>query len=104
MKTICQFFITILQKFYNIELFLFDILFGDDLEEFIDTMPLNVDYSVFKKAAKPQYLQNNDRKKMCTGYIDQLLKLFDNRFKSRYDRFYRDIEAAAWPPKQNCGV
>ena len=99
-----QFFITILQKFYNIELFLFDILFGDDLEEFIDTMPLNVDYSVFKKAAKPQYLQNNDRKKMCTGYIDQLLKLFDNRFKSRYDRFYRDIEVAAWPPKQNCGV
>ena len=91
---------TLLQKFYNIELFLFDILFGEDLEEFIDTVPLTVDYSVFKKAAKPHYLQNNIRQKMCTGYINQLLKFFDKRFKSKYNKFYRDIELAAWPPKQ----
>ena len=95
-----QFFMTLLQKFYNIELFLFDILFGEDLEEFIDTVPLTVDYSVFKKAAKPHYLQNNIRQKMCTGYINQLLKFFDKRFKSKYNKFYRDIELAAWPPKQ----
>ena len=82
-----SFFITLLQKFYNIELFVYDILFGCDLEEFIEhRLPLKVDFSVFNEAAKPEFIIRNDKKSMTTEYIKELGHHFDERFKAQYNK------------------
>jgi len=86
-----QFFINILQKFYNIELFLFDILFGEDLEDFLQYFPLNPDFSIFKYAAKPEFVNSNNRNEMCVDYIQEILNIFDKRFEHKYKEFYLNI-------------
>lgn len=86
-----QFFINLLQKFHNIELFLYDILFGEDLEEFITRLDLIPDYSIFKEAANPELIQKGARGEMFVDYIQEVCKLFDKKFKLRYDNYYRSL-------------
>ena len=66
---------------------MFDILFGEDIEEFLQYMPLNPDFSIFKYAAKPEYVNTNNRSEMCVDYIQEFLKLFDKRFEHKYKEF-----------------
>ena len=86
-----QFFINILQKFHNIELFLYDMLFGEDLEEFIEKVSLIPDFSIFKQAASPELIAKGAKGEMYVDYIQEVVNLFDKKFKLRYDEYYKSL-------------
>ncbi len=87
-----HFFIALLQKFHNIELFCYDILFGEDLFDFFKTwLPLGVDFSIFGQAAKPEYLALNDKNNMKGDFINELILRFDQRFKAKYQSFINNL-------------
>jgi hypothetical protein len=79
-----HFFIVLLQKFNNIELFIFDILFGDKIKDFIEQLPMNVDFSIFDHAARPQYIESNNFDEMKVDYINQLINEFSKYFYKLY--------------------
>ena len=86
-----QFFINLLQKFYNIEFFLYDMLFGDDLEDWLNYLPLIPDFAIFKEAANPEHIARGAKGEMFVDYIQEFLKLFDKRFKLRYKQYYKGL-------------
>jgi len=83
-----HYFIALLQKFHNIQFFCYDILFGEDMYDFFKTyLPLDVDFSIFKEAAKPDYILVNDKESMKVDYIKEFITRFDERFKAKYKIF-----------------
>ena len=86
-----QYFITLLQKFNNIHFFIYDMLFGHRLEEFITTLPLDVKFDIFATCANPEHLATNNKEKMATNFITSLLNYFDQNFKVYYNEWYNSL-------------
>lgn len=86
-----QYFITLLQKFNNINLFIYDILFGYNLDEFITTLPLDVKFDIFETCANPDNIDRGAKEKLVNNFITSLLNYFDQNFKARYREWYNGL-------------
>ena len=86
-----HFFIILLQKFNNIEFFVFDILFGEKIKDFIDNLNIKVDYKIFEKACNidPSTYNKGDVCKL--DYMQNLLTKFRDYFKLCYNEWYKTL-------------
>tara|TARA_R100000322_G_scaffold164480_1_gene128943 strand:+ start:183 stop:1472 length:1290 start_codon:yes stop_codon:yes gene_type:complete len=82
-----HFFIILLQKFANVELFIFDILFGDKLKDFIDELDMEADYSIFETVAKPQYIKHNDIGNMRIDFVNEVISKLGDYFHKEYSKW-----------------
>jgi len=80
-----QFFITLLQKYHSIEFFVYDILFNEHMQEFIDTLDMDVDLSIFSMIASPEVLDTNMN--IQTEFLDMLHNRFTSHFKQLYNNW-----------------
>jgi len=83
-----QYFISLLQKFNNIDLFIYDILFGYNLYEFILKLPLDVKFDIFESCANPEYIAKDLQDKLSNNFISSILSYFDQNFKTHYNEWY----------------
>ena len=86
-----HFFIILLQKFNNIEFFVFDILFGEKIKDFIDNLDIKVDYKIFEKACNidPSTYNKGDVCKL--DYMQNLLTKFRDYLKLCYNEWYKTL-------------
>lgn len=88
LKTIkYHFFIILLQKFANIELFIFEILFGDKLGKFIDELNMDIDYALFNTVAKPEYIRHNNLDEMRVDFVKELINKLGDYFHKEYSKW-----------------
>jgi len=86
-----HFFIILLQKFNNIEFFVFDILFGDKIKDFVDNLDIKVDYSIFEKACNVDPSTYNKGDVCLLPYMENLLTKFREYFKLCYIEWYKTL-------------
>lgn len=82
-----HFFITLLQKYHNIEFYVYDILFGDKFKDFIDNLDIDVDLSILGTCAAPDVIDLN--KTVSSDYIDNFHDKFVQHFKTLYSEWVK---------------
>lgn len=85
-----HFFITLLQKFYNVEFFIFDILFNEKLQEFLDNIPLDINFEILGKCADADALASYNKDILFNDFVLNVYDIFNQKFKELYLDWYNN--------------
>jgi len=83
-----HFFITLLQKFYNVDFFIFYILFNEKLQEFLDNIPLDINFDILGKCADADALASYNRDILFNDFVLNVYDIFNEKFKELYFDWY----------------